>query len=183
MRVLGPSRARGGADTVDENWAPVTPATKVAEWVRRYGPIELAGAICAVGVALLVNHWTGSLATSAVAGAWAECLGYYGAAGWLEMRRSTHEAAALGPASRASRLLTTVRTLVIEFGPAEVIDTALVRPALMFAAPLLLGSVGVGLLVGKIAADAVFYAIVIRVYEARKRAVTAPSEGLSVQPA
>lgn len=183
MRVLRPFGDPDGEQTNGGSPARGMLAGKVSEWVRRYGPIELAGAICAVGVALLVNHWTGSLATSAVAGAWAESLGYYGAAGWLEMRRSTHSAALIGPTGRASRLLQTVRTLVLEFGPAELVDTALIRPALMFAAPLLLGSVGVGLLVGKLAADVAFYAIVITVYEARKRAATEAREGTRVQPA
>jgi hypothetical protein len=59
-----------------------------------------------------------------------------------------------------------VRGLVLEFGPAELLDTLAVRPGAMLLGPWLLGSVTFGVLAGKVAADLVFYAIAIVSYEA-----------------
>jgi hypothetical protein len=61
------------------------------------------------------------------------------------------------------------RGLALEFGPAELLDTLAVRPGAMLLGPLLLGSVTVGVLAGKIAADVVFYAIAIVTYETGRR--------------
>jgi hypothetical protein len=57
----------------------------------------------------------------------------------------------------------------MEFGIAEVIDSALVRPALIFAAPVLLDHVLLGWIVGGFIADATFYVVTIFSYEKFKR--------------
>ena len=54
---------------------------------------------------------------------------------------------------------------VVEFGPAEIVDTVLIRPAAMFLASLATGNVIVGVLIGKVAADIVFYGLAITSYE------------------
>jgi ornithine decarboxylase len=53
----------------------------------------------------------------------------------------------------------------VEFGPAELTDTLLVRPAAMFLGSLATGNVLVGVLIGKVAADLVFYGLAISSYE------------------
>lgn len=71
------------------------------------------------------------------------------------------------------RLLRTGRSLLAEvsdFLAAEVADTFLVRPGLIYLAAGWAGSgVAGGLLIGKLLADAGFYAVVIPSYELRKR--------------
>lgn len=53
--------------------------------------------------------------------------------------------------------------------PAELLDNLLVRPLFMFVEPQLIGPYAVGVFVGKIAADLVFYSVAVIGYEARKR--------------
>jgi len=122
---------------------------KSGEWLRRYGPLEVAGTLSAVLGAFLVHGLTGNLATSAVAGAWAENVGYYGTATWREARRNRVTCPTPDRMTRLRRFLRTAGAMIIEFGPAELFDSALLRPALMYAGPHLVGSVGLGLLVGK----------------------------------
>jgi hypothetical protein len=119
-------------------------------WLRRYAPAELCGLLGAVAGYLLALAATGHAAPAAYAAAAGENIGFYG---FLRARR-----------------VGSVRALVVEFGPAEVLDSALVRPACMALATAALGPLGV--LAGKLAADLVFYAPVIATYEFLKRGGT-----------
>src|SRR4051794_30000032 len=118
---------------------------------RRYVVPEIVGTVAAVGMAWLAYR-TGSVAVSAWAASIAETLGYYGTVLWRDRR--------LYP---STGLIGSLRAqfpgLLVEFGPAEAIDTVLLRPALMYAAPLLVGHLTAGMLIGKLAADVLFYAI------------------------
>ncbi len=62
-----------------------------------------------------------------------------------------------------------VRALVVQFGPAEALDSQLIRPTLMYWLPRWLHSVPQGILVAKFAADITFYIPAIISYELSKR--------------
>jgi hypothetical protein len=65
----------------------------------------------------------------------------------------------------------TVRSVAAEFGPAELVDTLVVRPALLWAASAIWGAAPVAWLVGKLAADVVFYTVAIASFEAGRRII------------
>lgn len=149
-------------------------SSRPARWLRRYGPLELAGTATALAAAWAVHAMSGQLAFAAVAGTIGENVGYYGLAAWVAMRR--HARTVVGTANGdvgawAGALAMGwrgTRDLVVEFGPAEVVDSAWVRPGLMFAMSGWLG-VGAGILVGKLLADIVFYAVAIGCRELQER--------------
>jgi ornithine decarboxylase len=123
---------------------------RVRAWLARYAPAEaagLGGALLAAGVA----DRLGAPVVTAYAGAIGETLAFYLVIVTRDLRRR---------AARTS-IPRTLRDLAIEFAPAELLDTFLVRPAAMYVAPLLFGSVAVGIVVGKVAADVVFYSVAI----------------------
>ena len=152
----------------------------VRGWARRYLPAEIAGLVTALAAALVAFRMSGSAASAALAGTAGEALGYYGTIGIRDLRR--HRRA--GGVGRWQALARTGRDAAIEFGPAEIVDTLLVRPGLMFAGPLVTGSLIVGTLVGKVAADIVFYAFAISGYEVRTRVFAdPPPEGAPTMPA
>lgn len=123
-------------------------------WMRRYAPLEVAGTGVALVAALAVWSLGGRLAAAGAAAALGEIVGFYTAAAVLEARRRR------ATPTRGSRgTLGVVRALCVEFGPAEVVDSALVRPAAMALAPVLLGHLVLGVLAGKAAADVVFYVV------------------------
>ena len=62
-----------------------------------------------------------------------------------------------------------MRSLLIEFGLAEVVDSAFVRPYLLWLSPQLIGQLQLGWLIAKLAADIVFYTLAIAGYEFHKR--------------
>ena len=61
--------------------------------------------------------------------------------------------------------------MVAEFGPAELVDSFLVRPALLWAASALWGPNLGAWLIGKLAADAVFYVVAIVSFETGRRLI------------
>ena len=69
------------------------------------------------------------------------------------------------------QVLRTLRNLGLEFGLAEAVDTLALRPGLVFAFMQLIPDLGVAVLLGKLAADVVFYVPAITAYELRRRHV------------
>jgi hypothetical protein len=125
----------------------------VAIWalVRRYGIAELAGTAAAC-TGVWVVHWLeGSAYTAGLSGSLCESAGYYAAILWIDARRRR----------RRGAILRSLGGLVVEFGPAEIVDTLLTRPLLMAAGPLITGHPIAGTLAGKAAADVLFYAVVV----------------------
>jgi hypothetical protein len=58
-----------------------------------------------------------------------------------------------------------LRSIAIEFGPAEVIDSVLIRPVALYAGPYLVGNVALGWVLGSLIADIGFYVMAIFSYE------------------
>ncbi|MHA6781151.1 type III PLP-dependent enzyme [Pseudonocardia saturnea] len=131
-------------------------------WLGRYGPAELAATAGALIGAAIGNRYGGP-AGAAIGGVLGEGLAFYGFVVVRELRT----------ARDGRRLRRVLSDLLVEFGPAEVLDTVAVRPAAMYVGPLLVGDLLVGILVGKIAADLVFYAIAAAAYELNRRAPAA----------
>jgi ornithine decarboxylase len=133
---------------------------RVREWIGRYLVAELAGLTTALLAAVAVTSWfPDRLAIAAYASALGEGVGFY--AGFLVVRYLREEI----DGSPRRRIAVIVAAAVVEFGPAEIVDTALVRPAAMFLGSLATGNVIVGVLIGKVAADVVFYGLAITSYE------------------
>lgn len=146
---------------------------KAREWRRRYLLAEIVGTLAAVAAAVTAHALTGSLAPAALAGSVAETVGYYGVILRRTIPRLYRETTGAG-----RRLLRTGRGLLAEmsdFVAAELADTFLIRPGLIYLAAGWTGSgsagagLPAGLLIGKLLADLGFYAVVIPSYELRKR--------------
>jgi hypothetical protein len=138
---------------------------KLREWVARYLPAELAGAVAALCAAGAQHAVSGSVASAAIAGTLGEGLGYYG----IMVAREARHQHRRRPGRAWLTTGRTVRGVLVEFGPAEVVDSLASRPLLMYALTRLTGSVTGGVLLGKLAADVVFYGLVITAYELRAR--------------
>jgi hypothetical protein len=149
--------------TADSLGRPPTWSEKGREWLARYLPLEIIATLTALIGGLLATVFTANAVAIAYAAAWSENIGYYALAFAREMRAVSSTDAA-GP----SRPLRAIKNLVLEFGPAELVDSFISRPACMYAATWLLGSVGLGIIVGKFVGDLIFYGLAIIAYEFRK---------------
>ncbi|MCD5380769.1 hypothetical protein LR004_02480, partial [Candidatus Gracilibacteria bacterium] len=68
-----------------------------------------------------------------------------------------------------TRLRKRVRNIMFEFGVPELFDFFIVRPLFLYFTPQILGNYVIGIIVGKILADIIFYGGTITLYELRKK--------------
>jgi hypothetical protein len=139
---------------------------KLREWVRRYLPCEVAGTTCELGGAAITYGITESAAAAAVVATIGASIGYYAAAYVAAVRsayRSQRASSRLSRASAANGLA--LRSVAIEFGPAEVIDSLVIRPLAFYFGPILFGGMVAGWIFAKLVADVGFYGLAIFSYE------------------
>jgi hypothetical protein len=140
--------------------------TKLREWIRRYLPCEIAGTVGELGGAAVAYGATGSLAAAAIAATVGASVGYYAAAYIDALRwtyRQHHDRPWLLRVGLANVL--SLRSVAIEFGPAELIDSLMVRPVAFYAGPLILHNTVAGWIFAKLVSDVAFYTCAIVSYE------------------
>ena len=170
-------------------------AQKVIGWIKRYLPAKVAGTTAAILGTTLAWQLDQSLAVTALAGTWCEVVGFYLAMmiqEWRNQRphsllslknRQSNYPLERGWQARIMARLTSVRqtigflaqilrTLVAEFGPAELVDPFLLRPALLALAMHLIPGAHWAVLIGKVAADLIFYTVAISSFELRQKLAT-----------
>ncbi len=170
----------------------VSIARKIVGWLRRYLPAEAMGitaALLGIKIALFSNQGT---ITVALVGAWSEVAGFYLAmvvqeyiiqrTRRLQLAADTYQIA-LTDATRSAitsawhlfvreqtaLIGRSLRTLLFEFGVAEFLDALLVRPAFLTIAMQVVPDLPLAVVIGKVAADCVFYTVAISSFEMRKQ--------------
>jgi hypothetical protein len=146
-----------------------TSATAAAEWLRRYGPAELLGICTALLAAWLASTAGAPLVAVAYAGAIGENAGFYGTIVIRQIAADRGHARGGDERYRGLHLWRTARELLLEFGPAELLDSFILRPLAMGLGVRLLGETA-GIVAGKLVADVTFYLPVILTYEMRHHA-------------
>lgn len=121
--------------------------------MRRYGPAEVAAIVASYAGFYAAAALGAGLIVAGYASALAENIGFYGVMALVVWRAA--------PPGRRSAAL---GLLLVEFGPAELLDTLLIRPLTVSGAVALVGP-GLGVLLGKLAGDALFYIIAIVSHE------------------
>jgi hypothetical protein len=134
--------------------------------VRRYLPCEIAGTVGELGGAALAYLATGSLAAAAITATIGASAGYYAAAYVSAVRWSYR---CLDDRRWPSRVLVSsllaLRSVAVEFGPAELIDSVAVRPVAYYVGPLIFDNTIAGWIFGKLVSDLAFYVLAIFSYE------------------
>lgn len=129
---------------------------KLKVWFWRYLPAEVVGTLCAVVFPVFISSFSKNILVIALAGTWGENIGFYGT---MVAREFIH-----------TRTFTkSVRNIFLEFGVAEAADSFFIRPACMYFMLSLFSSLPLGILVGKVAADLIFYIPAIISFELRKK--------------
>lgn len=123
-------------------------------WIVRYLPAEIVGTAAMVLAGLAVTVWTDAPALIALAALLGESIGFYTV---LAITIYAEQSAVSANWRRA--ITRTFLLLLAEFGPAELLDSLLIRPAALMAGVWLLPDPVWGLLAGKVVADVIFYAI------------------------
>lgn len=138
----------------DDEHPPSEPfGQRIRRWLARYGPAEIAAIIASYAGYFGVLQLDGGPLIAAWVAAITENIGFYAI---MVIR----QLAAAPPGGK----LAAMARLGAEFGPAELIDSALLRPLAVAGGVALFGP-GWGILAGKLAADAGFYALAILMHE------------------
>ncbi len=143
---------------------------KVKEWSRRYLPAEVLSIVATLSAGLLVHYLShGSMLATALACTIAGNIAYFGYILYCDVNATRQRLQDDDRVYTNKHLLINLRSMVIEFGLAEVIDTLFVRPVLTYYLPALLGNLALGILAAKLIADVCFYIPAIIGYELNKK--------------
>lgn len=141
---------------------------KIKEWLKRYLPAEIVGTLTAVGAASITHVLSDNHLLIAYIGSLGEAVGFYSTVFIQQIitagkhRKIKNEQFSLADAFKI------ITNLVLEFGPAGMIDGFVLRPFFMYFFPMFLKNFTLGILLGKIAGDITFYMLVIFSYEMKK---------------
>ncbi len=141
---------------------------KIMEWAKRYGPPEILGIILAVTLASVVKTFTGNIVAGGIAGTWGDNLGFY----VYMLIKETHHRIKKDAKNKVIGFRSVAkigRNLIIEFGPAEYLDSFLLRPIYLSVVPLFIPNYALAIIVGTLLADITFYVPVVISYELKKK--------------
>ena len=142
---------------------------KIIEWIKRYVPAEFLAYSSAILGAGIIYYLTGSRLTAAYAGTIADNIGYYGFLSIREIYQSKKHHKKENKKYNLTSFLKNIKNLLVEFGPAELLDFFIIRPFCMYLFPILIPNYALGILVGTIASDIIFYIPTIISYELKKK--------------
>ncbi len=143
---------------------------KPKEWIKRYLPSEIAGTITALLAAFIAKYAGYNAIIIAFAGSLGEAIGFY-AMIFIKQVISVKKELSI-PNNKQLGFQNygiIIAKILLEFGPAGLIDDFIVRPFFMYWFPILLNNFTLGILAGKIAGDVCFYFLVILSYELIKK--------------
>lgn len=143
--------------------------TKAKEWIRRYLPAELLSVTATVVAAVFVFKISNNAVSTALAATWAGNIAYFGTIILKDILKSKQFLPENDSVFDYENLLRISKKILLEFGMAEILDSFLIRPALMFYLPIVTGNLTAGILLAKFTADITFYIPAIIGYEISKK--------------
>ncbi len=141
---------------------PMPSKSKIQEWVSRYGPPEIAGILTVLVVAHLTVSLTGNNLLAAFVAPLCEVIVFYSIIVIRDVR--SH-----GETLSVWKYFYLLRNIIIEFGPAEYIDTFIIRPICLAFSPTIISPYLLAIFIGDMVANITFYIPVIISYELRKK--------------
>jgi hypothetical protein len=138
---------------------------KIKEWLRRYAVAELISITTVVITANISYQLTGNTILSAFIATWAENVAFYGFVILRELRERKH----LHGEKLILRWWSTLKNTFFEYGPAEYLDSFIMRPFYLSFFPSIIENYSMAIFLGSIAANLSFYIPAIVSYELRKK--------------
>jgi hypothetical protein len=142
---------------------------KIIEWVKRYLLADILSTIFSLATAWALMEATGDRVLAAFIGSAVASVSFYGIIAISDVRKSIKKHKNEGEKYRIKSFLMDFRNLIIEFGPAEILDVLAVRPFFMYLIPKVTGEFLLGTFIGKMIADVIFFIPAILMYELRKK--------------
>ena len=137
------------------------------EWFNRYKYAEIAATSAALASSQFSRIFDGL--TTAYLITFAEYFAFYGVILFMAYQKLVKANRLLDKKTPSKEILFLIRNLLLEFGYPAILDLFFIRPFCMYWMPILTGNYVIGIILGKIAADAIFYGLAIVNYELIKR--------------
>lgn len=138
---------------------------KLKEWLKRYTLAELMGIIFALIFSHLSLFLFGNFILSGFVGTWADNLGFYGTIVYKDLQGKKKQDQKLSLGDYFKQL----RNMMVEFGPAEYLDSLVIRPFYLSFLPYLLSNYSLAIFTGTVLADITYFIPTIISYEFRKK--------------
>jgi hypothetical protein len=139
------------------------------KWLIKFLPAEIIGTITAVGSASITHICSDNGVLVAYAGSLGEAIGFYSTILIQNILSYKSKNDIDFNSLKINDFTKIISKLVIEFGPAGMIDGLLLRPFFMYAFPILIENFTLGLFIGKIVGDITFYLLVIITTEIKEK--------------
>ena len=137
------------------------------EWFDRYKYAEIAATSAALASSQFSRIFDGL--TTAYLITFAEYFAFYGVILFMVYQKLAKTNRLLDKKTPLKEILFLIRNLLLEFGYPAILDLFFIRPFCMYWMPILTGNYGIGIILGKIAADCIFYGLAIINYELIKK--------------
>lgn len=143
---------------------------KIKEWCDRYLVAEIISVTVGLVFALVLKATMMNTIIIAFIVTWIQNIGFYGYIVWKDLR-AMHKTKKefKGKGIGIKEFLVQFRNMIIEFGPAEYLDSTIIRPFYLAVLPLAITNYGVAIFIGTILADISYYIPTIISYESRKK--------------
>ncbi len=141
--------------------------SKFKEWFDRYKYAEIAATTSALASSQFSKIFDGL--TTAYLITFAEYVAFYGVIVFMAYQQIVKVNRLLDKKTDIKEILLLIRNLLLEFGYPAILDLFFIRPFCMYWMPILTENYIVGILLGKITADSIFYGLAIVNYELIKR--------------
>lgn len=142
---------------------------KLSSWVKRYLPSEIVGTATALSFATVANQYSTNGVVIAYVGTIGESIGFYSTVFIQQVLEIIRIRKLQNRTVKYQDFFKVLTSIIIEFGPAGLIDSLLIRPFLLFIFPILLNNFTLGILLGKIVGDVCFYGLAIMSYEFKRK--------------
>ena len=139
------------------------------ELFRRYLPAEIVGTLTAIGAAIVTHFYSDNAVFIAYIATLGEALGFFLTIFIQHFLTLSKKRKTKNKKFSLSDISGIISHVFLEFGPAEILDSLVLRPFFMYLFPLLTENFAFGVFLGKIAGDITFYLMVILSYEMKKR--------------
>ncbi len=142
---------------------------KIKEWIKRYLLADILSTIFSLFTAWLIMELTEDRVMAAFIGSAVASITFYGIVAFNDVRKSIKQHRNSGTKYEFKSFFIDFKNLIVEFGPAEILDVLAVRPFFMYLMPKLTGEFLLGTFIGKMIADVVFFIPAIIMFEVRKK--------------
>ena len=137
--------------------------------MRRYLLADILSTVLSLTTAWIIHRTTGDNVLAAFGGSAMASMSFYGIVAYGDVRESLKHHRKHDLTYGLMAYFKDLRNLLIEFGPAEILDVLAVRPFFMYLIPKLMGEFLLGVFIGKTIADVFFFVPAIVMYEVRKK--------------